>query len=683
MSPSVSKSSALTLCLSFFGAVLLAGCSNSFEPADIAQEQTQTPIGNIQGTVHGGQSPVTGAQIYLYQASTAGYGTAATSLICNSSLMTSTQMSTCTSQSNVYENSSTSTYYVKTDGNGDFALSGDYVCTAGSAVYMVAVGGNPGLTPATTNNTAIVQMAALGECPSSGSMASLVPYLDIDEVTTVAFAYAVGGFATNAYNVSSDAGGATALVNAFANANNIVGLAWGGTLSAANGNSNSVAPQAKINALADILSTCVNTSSYSSSQCNSLFGDAKNSAGTQPTDEATAIFNIVHNPVANVSGLYGLYPSTPVFTPGLSAAPNDWALPVVYTGVTGTPSGMAIDENGNVWISDSTKNAVVELGPQGTKTSYTNGGAFGSMTGIAVNPVTADIWASDSTNNKVYILSPTGALMTTITTGSLNKPKGIAFDHLGNGYVVNSGAYVIGEYGTTGSLLQTLTYPSAVGYSTNIAVDYYGDVFVTGASGEAGLAAVQPGFTTGVSFASGGTGTYALALDATSNVPLTLGQYYTIENNVWTLGTAGTGTQWQMIVNSQTPSYTYGTTTNQTYLGWQGGMNPNTTPSSLMFDGGGNLWVANLTPAAPGNCCTSYGLTGITITGGPNSYTASGMSGTGFATGTATNIGVYLAVPDASGSVWTANADGSVSQVLGIATPQTTPTIPGKFTTKP
>ena len=254
---------------------VLTGCSANFVPGAVTPNQT--PIGTIQGNVHGGNFPVTGAQIYLFAAGQSGYGTSATSL------MTSGASGVSCSNPVV-----SGACYVTTDGNGNFAVGGDYTCTAGQQVYMVAVAGNPGLTgsapkatfSANSNtitvtsatgisigstasgsgvsgtvtavsgttvtlsnkttaagsgvsvtfsvyNTGAVQMAALGQCPASGSMASQVPYLVINEVTTVAFGYAVGGFATTAYNVSSDVSGETAIATAFGNANNIVTLADG------------------------------------------------------------------------------------------------------------------------------------------------------------------------------------------------------------------------------------------------------------------------------------------------------------------------------------------------------------------------------------------------------------------------------------------------------------------------
>src|SRR5215472_16510748 len=69
----------LPLCLS--AALLMSGCSISFDPTKSPVTAEKVPIGEINGTVHGGQAPVTGAQIYLFAAGTGGYGTASTSLI--------------------------------------------------------------------------------------------------------------------------------------------------------------------------------------------------------------------------------------------------------------------------------------------------------------------------------------------------------------------------------------------------------------------------------------------------------------------------------------------------------------------------------------------------------------------------------------------------------------------------
>ena len=669
------KRTALGLCVSALGALLLSGCSTAFDPSSLTanKDSAQTPIGEIQGSVHGGQSPVTGAQIYLLAAGTGGYGTASTSLI-----LSGKSGVTCNTNGALQNDC-----YVLTDANGNFTLSSsggpDYTCTPGTQVYVVAVGGNPGMG-GTVNNTAIVQMAGLGPCPTAGNLAAQVPYLVINEVTTVDFAYAMGGFGTDAFHIASSgtAQAQAGIANAMLNSLNIVGIGWGGALANASGNSNSVAPQSKINALASIVATCVNTISATSSQCSNFFSKVPNSSGTQPNDEATALFNMAHNPVNNAAPIWNLWqllPAQRVFPTTMTAAPPDWAMPVVYNGVVTQPTGMAMDGNGDVWISDSSKKAVVRIGSLGGVSSFTNGGSFGAMAGVAVNPVTGKIWASDSTNNKVYVLDTTGTVLTTITTGTLNKPAGIAFDRAGNGYVVNSNAYVIGEYNSSGSLVQTLSYPTTQGFSSGIAVDYSGDVFTSPGTGNAGVGVVQAGTTTGAFYAgSSGGGANYLALDATSNTPVVQAQYWTAENNVWTMTNGGVG--WRYYLFSQ--SYAFGGVVNSNYVGNTGGMtaySPYSTPGSIALDGAGSLWVANTTPGSG-----FYPLTGVSV--GPT-YNLTGMSPNGFSTGAASGVGAYMATPDASGNVWVANNDGTVSQMLGMATPVATPLVPGKFATTP
>ena len=48
------------------------------------------------------------------------------------------------------------------------------------------------------------------------------------------------------------------------------------------------------------------SSTQTSSQCTQLFSLAKTSSGTAATDEANAIFNIVHNQAQNVAAIWNL-----------------------------------------------------------------------------------------------------------------------------------------------------------------------------------------------------------------------------------------------------------------------------------------------------------------------------------------------------------------------------------------
>ncbi|HEX5283740.1 MAG TPA: hypothetical protein VFW30_06440 [Bryocella sp.] len=700
--------------VAFFSTVLvaslLAGCSANFAPGAVTPEQT--PIGVIQGGVHGGNFPVTGAQIYLFAAGQGGYGTSATSLIRSGASGVS-----CSSPA------VSGACYVTTDGNGSFAVGGDYTCTAGTQVYMVAVAGNPGLTGSTTKatysansytmtvtsvtgisigstatgtgvsgtvtavsgttvtlsnkntsagsgvnvtfsvyNTGAVQMAALGQCPASGSMAAQVPYLVINEVTTVAFAYSVGGFATNAYNVSSDASGETAIATAFANANNIVTLRNGLANATIAGNSNSAAPQGKINALANILATCVNTqpvsSTQTSSQCSQLFSLAKTSSGAAATDEASAVFNIVHNQAQNAVAIWNLGGSTGPFGP-VSAQPTDWTMPITYKNVISTPDttspitsgpyNMAFDANGNAWIGDRV-NGVVEIAAQGAVTTFSNSTfGFSMVKGVAVSPQDGSIWVSDYGSNDLYVMDSTGTHLATITLHlSSNGPVLTAFarNPAGGNYL----AYEVTEKTTGIASYDSGTY-AAIHFANNtlygnvsdpgwVAADNTGSIWFpsTNSSYIGGLAVTNNNGTVRYGASEPNVGAiYQTVAEAEGAAADGLG-------NVW--APSGSGL-YEVNAGAVTGAFA------------NGGMN---SPSKTFVDGSNVVWVAN----AGANSVSAL-----------NVSTGNWLATSGFSTDAPGGTGCSVIGVDPSGNVWAGNADQSVSELLGLGSPTAAPLYAG------
>ena len=380
-----------------WGALLLVACSEEYHGLN----QTQgSPAGagsagaRLVGSVHGGQQPIVGARVHLLAAGRGGYGQGSVSLLTAGA-----------GSDSVGE-------YVTTDASGGFSITGDYTCTAGTQVYIYALGGDPG---AGTNSAAGL-MAALGNCPVAGVFPSSL-FISVNEVSTVAAAYAVAGFATDATHVSSSgtALALTGIANAFANAANLADLSTGAAL-ATTPAGNGTVPQAEINTLANILAACVNSTGPASAGCSTLFGNALSggTTGTVPTDTATAAINIAHNPVANVANLFALASGAPPFAPGLGAASNDWTVAIAYTTLQPDSSGtgaslgqLAIDGQGNVWIvnlqttSLNTAPSVSELSSNGTILSgaagFTGGGLGGSTNtagGIAID-LSGNVWVSN------------------------------------------------------------------------------------------------------------------------------------------------------------------------------------------------------------------------------------------------------------------------------------------------
>jgi hypothetical protein len=517
---------------------------------------------------------------------------------------------------------------------------------------MVAVGGNPGLT-GTVNNTAIVQMAGLAQCPAAGNVAAQVPYLVINEVTTVAFAYAMSGFATTAFNVSADASGATAMANAMANTSNIVNLQYGQAPAVANGNPNSINPQSKLYALANIVAACVNTSSASSSGCANLFQFATTSTGTAATDEANALFNIAHNQARNVASLWNLTPSNPVFTPTLSSQPTDWTMPVIYTGlvsqpgnivnneITSGPFNIAFDANGNAWIGDRVK-GVVEVGPQGASSTFNSG--FGMVKGVAVSPVNGTIWVSDYNNNTVDVMDTTGTVLSQLTT-DLNGPILTAFSGNISG---RSLAFEANER-TTGVVVFDSTAFSLKDFATGavfanvhtpgwISVDNTGNGWIPSTN------------TTYIGEESdrerGNSGNYTFSASETNGSPNSYSTVSDSSSNIWLASITGTA-QLERI-----PAGSSSVTSSWTGGGMDG-------PFKLAVDGGNNIWIANANTN--------------TVSGFNSNGNGSWLATNGFSTSAPGGLGCVVAAPDPSGNLWSANSDGSVTQLLGLATPTAAP----------
>jgi hypothetical protein len=264
--------------------------------------------GPYQGVVNGGQSrAVVEARIYLLQVSSGTYGNSSVSLLTSATGNPADSIG----------------HYVRSGEYGGFSIAGDYTCTAGHQVYVYARGGNSGDDG---SNSAIGLMASLGTCPESGNFDAAVPFIFVNEVTTVAAAYAMAGVATDATHVIASAkpGGVTGITNAADLASTVTGFA-NSTLA-----SNNI-PRTKIHTLANILSACINSDSSTSASCTTLFINARSNgaSGAIPEDTATAAINIVRNPRVNIAALYGLQPkiSAP-FLPALESTPSDFDLSV-------------------------------------------------------------------------------------------------------------------------------------------------------------------------------------------------------------------------------------------------------------------------------------------------------------------------------------------------------------------
>ena len=403
-------------------AALLTGCGTS--ALNPAVPVARTSGATFRGTAFGGQQPVAGASIQLYAANLSGYGNAASPLLPANSVLS--------------------------DPNGNFNISVQYTCPVPDApVYLVASGGNPGLSASNPNLTL---MAALGSCNALQANASTT-FIQMNEVTTVAAAYALAPFMTGVAGMSTSTGNTTGLNFAVADVNQLVNNATGTSpgLALPPG---AIFPSAQLNTLANSLAACVNSTGGTAgdpSPCGMLFTAATPPGGTAPTDIVSAVIEIVQHPGQSVAAIYALAAATAPFQPTLAATPNDWTLAVTYMdGSLSAPSAIAVDAGGNVWITNRTANTVTELAHSGAVLA-TSAAVLSSPAAVALDAA-GDPWIANSTTNTLTHLSAYAAVNGS-TSGSLVAPAGLAIDPQGNLWVANSGAASVAEFTSTGSLL--------------------------------------------------------------------------------------------------------------------------------------------------------------------------------------------------------------------------------------
>ncbi len=609
---------------------------------------TQTAAGSVpgaalQGMVHGGQQPIVGAKVYLYAANTTGYGNSAVSLL---------------ESGNGTVSDGSGNYYYPTQSGGTFSITGDFMCpSAGSQVYLYALGGDPGLGQGT--NAAIGMMAALGTCASLSS----APYVVINEVSTITAAYAIAGFATDATHVSSSSNTlatATDVPNAFATVINLESLGRGVALTTTP-NGNGTVPQSEINTLADILAACVNSAGPSSTPCTTLFSNAMN-GNSAPLETATAAINIAHHPGANVTTLFGLLPSNLPFQPTLLYAPNDFTIAIVYTGggLDGSglaPGGVAIDAAGNVWVPNYGSSSLSEFTSNGVPKTGSPFSAAGldNPTSVAIDTY-GSAWVANINGDDLSEFNAQGQKISGppgFTGGGLNNPYGIAIDETGNAWAANNGGNSLSEFESNAS--GGLALSGSAGYGgqvlagpAGIAADTSGDVWTAdylGAKGALGEAVPSnlPGQPPTVTLYTGAglNAPYGVAIDGSGNV--------------WATNRGGNGSLSEL---SST-----GTAVSPTTTGYAGGGLNN--PYGIAVDGAGNVWAAN--NGGDSDSVSEFTNGGVAISGA-NGYVNLGM------------FSPYGIAVDGSGNVWVAGDDdsGPLSEFVGASVPVVTPLSAGE-----
>ena len=570
-----------------------------------------------------------------------------------------------------------------TDASGNFSFGAITCLSAATSTYITAQGGDAGYS----TNSAIMLAAGLGPCSGLATLS-----VNINEVTTVATAYALSHFFTSTLGASSnDAFGGSAtqaeVANAglvLANASTIPTLVSLASGAASPSTSTVTTESAKLYTLANILAACVNSAGVSgpsdtTSDCAQLFAATTPPGATSaPTDTLQAAVQMALYPYQNVSALTSLPSAASPFV-GLSATPNDLTLAVAYaapalglaingTATSGTSSNLDIDASGRVWFPTNSASAhgLAVFDPASNSFAGPYATALVHPQYVAVD-IDGVVWGTDLAGNRLIganAANPAALTIYTSANGSTTGPVGITSNNNTSNavmYAVTTAAGVSSIFqennGSQNKVSNVTAPPTGLApYALRSPNRYFeAEVATSGLASTCQLEAP---------YISNGTA---------SDVVITLSSAPCESGGV------------AQFAQSAEESVASASTLNQlcSYLGLQCFTPPVavSAPQGLAVDGDGNLWVAN---SGQGSVSTmSYGRVSNTTADygvlSPVPYLHGAGQG-----GTLTSP--YGIAIDRSGNVWLSNA-GCVStngaactpspfmltEIIGAAAPTITP----------
>ena len=273
---------------------LCAGAAASLVSSAGAQSATPVPL--LTGVVSSDQIPLAGATVTLYGVNALGYGKVSPVLAGP----------------------------VVADAQGTFTINAPVTCPAADTlVYLIAQGGNPGLSAGAQNPSAML-MATPGLCSTLSPTQPVI----MNELSTIMSIWPIAPYMSTYKSIGYSANGSATFAAAYTQAQQMstmmAALQTQTTVTGA-----ALVAQKRINMLANTLVGCVRSTggvAGDGSPCGKLFTEVLTISSLVVSNTVDAALQIAKYPTVDAAGIYHLAAAKEEYLPAMIMPPTAWII---------------------------------------------------------------------------------------------------------------------------------------------------------------------------------------------------------------------------------------------------------------------------------------------------------------------------------------------------------------------